>query len=198
MKWNSYILQRRKKCFCLSLWNCFYFESEENETFWLNGRKLLPLFRKACRWNFYRKFRNMSSKTFINSSSINNSKNNKLMIDFFGDAAKKHKQIDKTTIKQRYKLDWFINRSKYNINHCKFILYRFWITIIVVIAAGTCCGLVVPNEIVTQYLKRKEIHISRHSGLEKISLFQELQCPLNTSFENLRRQKICWSWFWKN
>ena len=118
------------------------------------------------------------------------------MIDFFGDAAKKHKQIDKTINNQRYKLGWFINRSKYNINHCKLIIYRFCITIIVVIAAGACCGLVVPNEVVTQYLKRKEILISRHSGLEKISLFQETQCSLNISFQKRRRQKICWSWFW--
>ena len=43
----------------------------------------------------------MSSKISINFSSINNSKNNNLMINFFGDAAKKQKQIDKTTIKRR-------------------------------------------------------------------------------------------------
>ena len=83
-----------------------------------------------------------------------------------------------------------MNRSKYNINHCKLIIYRFWITIIVVIAAGACCGLVVPNEILTQYLKRKGL-----SGLEKFSLNQETQCSLNTSFQKLRRQNICWSWF---
>ena len=110
---------------------------------------------------------------------------------FFGDAAKKHKQIDKTIFKQRYRLGWFINRSKYNIDYCKLILYRFWITIIVVIAAGACCGLLVPNEILTQYLKRKG-----HSSLEKIILNQEPQCSLNTSFQKLRRQKKCWSWFW--
>ena len=115
---------------------------------------------------------------------------------FFGDAGKKHKQIDKTIIKQRYKLGWFIIRSKYNINQCKLIIYGLWVTNIVVIAAGACCGLLVPNEVVTQYLKRKEIHISKHSGLEKISLFQETQCSLNTSFQTLRRQKNCWSWFW--
>ena len=85
---------------------------------------------------------------------------------FFGDAAKKHKQIYITFIKQRYKLGWFINRSKYNKNPCKLIIYRFWITIIDVMVAWACCGLVVPNEILTQYLKRKEVHISRHSGLE--------------------------------
>ena len=42
----------------------FTMKAKENETFWLNGRKLLPLFRKAWRWNFYRKFRNMSSNFF--------------------------------------------------------------------------------------------------------------------------------------
>ena len=82
----------------------------------------------------------MSSKITNNFSSISNSKNNNLVIDFFGDAAKKHKQIDKTIIKQRYKLGWLMNRSKYNINHCKLIVYRFWITIIDVIAAGAMVG----------------------------------------------------------
>ena len=81
---------------------------------------------------------------------------------FFGDAAKKHKQIDKTIIKHRYRVGWFIYRSKYNLDHCTLIIYWFWITIIVVIAAGASCGLVVPNEILTQYLKRKG-----YSGLEK-------------------------------
>ena len=162
----------------------FTMKAKENETFWLIGRKLLPLFRKAWRWNFYRKFRNMSSKIIINFSSINNSKNNKLMIDFFGDAAKKHKQIYKTFNKQRYKLGWFINRSNYNINHCIFIIYRFWITTIVVMAAGACCGLVVPNEILTQYLKRKG-----HSVLEEISLIQETQCSLNTFIPKAKTTK---------
>ena len=37
----------------------------------------------------------MSLKIIIIFPSINNSKNNKLMIDFFGDAAKKHKKSDK-------------------------------------------------------------------------------------------------------
>ena len=103
---------------------------------------------------------------------------------FFGDAAKKHKQIDKTIIKHRYRLGWFIYRSKYNLDHCKLIIYWFWITIIVVIAAGASCRLVVPNEILTQYLKNKG-----YSGLEKFSLIQETQCSLNTSFQTLRRKK---------
>ena len=103
---------------------------------------------------------------------------------FFGDAAKKHKQIYKTFNKQRYKLGWFINRSNYNINHCIFIIYRFWITTIVVMAAGACCGLVVPNEILTQYLKRKG-----HSVLEKISLIQETQCSLNTFIPKAKTTK---------
>ena len=175
----------------LSLWIYFHYENYKKGTFWLNGSKVLPHFRKAWSWNFYRKCRNLSSKIINNFFSINNSKNTNLVIDFFGDAAKEHKQIDKTIVRQRYELSWFINRSKYNINHCKLIIYRFWITIIVVIAAGACCGLVVPNEILTQYLKRKGL-----SGLEKFSLIQETQCSLNTSVQKLRRQKICWSWFW--
>ena len=108
------------------------------------------------------------------------------MIDFSGDGAKKHKQIDKTIIKQRYKLGWFIIRSKYNLDHCKLIIYWFWITIVVVKAAGASCGLVVPNEILTQYLKRKG-----YSGLEenkshsRNSMFFEHFIPNASATKNL-------------
>ena len=109
--WVSYTLQRREIVFTYHYEFTFTMKTKKIELFLLNGSKVLPHFRKAWSWNFYRRCRNMSSKIINNFSSISISKNNNLVIDFFGEAAEKHKQIDKTIIKQRYKLDWFMNRS---------------------------------------------------------------------------------------
>ena len=82
--WVSYNLQRRKKSFLLIIMNLLsLWKLKQKRTFWLSVSKVLPHIPKARRWNFYRKSRNMSSKIIINFSSINNSKNNKLLIDFF-------------------------------------------------------------------------------------------------------------------
>ena len=81
--WVSNTLQRRKIVLTYHYEFTFTMKTKKKRTFWLNVSKVLPRFRKAWRWNFCRKFRNMSSKIIINFSSINNSKNNKLMIDFF-------------------------------------------------------------------------------------------------------------------
>ena len=166
--WVSYTLQRRKKIVFTYHYELTFTKKTKKKTKFLDWiyQKFYPIFGKLggetstesleiCHLKLLLFFLQSTIQKTINWWSI-----------FFGDAAKKPKQIYKTFIKQRYKLGWFINRSKYNINPCKLIIYRFWITIIDVMAAGACCGLVVPNEILTQYLKRKEIHISRHSGLE--------------------------------
>ena len=82
--WISYTLQRRKKIvFTYHYEINFTMRIKKNELFWLNGSKVLPHFRKAWRWNLYRKSRNMASKIDNNFSSINNSKNKNLVIDFF-------------------------------------------------------------------------------------------------------------------
>ena len=81
--WVSYTLQRRKIVLTYHYEFTFTMKTKKKRTFWLNVSKVLPRFRKAWRWNLYRKSRNMASKINNTFSSISNSKNNNLMIDFF-------------------------------------------------------------------------------------------------------------------
>ena len=80
--WVSYTLQRRKIVLTYHYEFTFTMKTKKRN-FWLNGSKVLLHFRKAWSWNFSRKCRNLSSKIINNFSSINNSKNNNLVIDLF-------------------------------------------------------------------------------------------------------------------